>query len=135
LFLDTFLNSFKEKYDVSKLPYYERIIQKRDTATDVSIINYGITTPGIVSFLFYSGSKMFLILFFFILTLTMLFFEKIILNKTTNLIFCALIMQQISYRLVHFGYMPLNSYMFFGTIFLTVLVHQILYYLFKNIDL
>lgn len=132
---NTFVNSFKEKYDTSKLPYYERVIQKRDIAADVSTMNYGITTPGIVSFLFYSGSKVFLILSFFILTLLMLFIERIILNKTTNLIFCALIMQQISYRLIHFGYMPLNSYMFFGTIFLTVLIHQILYFLYKNIDL
>ena len=132
---NTFKNAFKEKYDPSKLPYYERVIQEREPATNSTSINYGITTPGIISFLFYSGSKIFLILSFFVLTIMMLFFEKIISNKTTNLIFCALIMQQISYRLVHFGYMPLNSYMFFGTIILTVLIHQILFYLYKNIDL
>lgn len=132
---NTFINSFKEEYDISKLPYYERVIQERNLGIDVSIINYGITTPGIISFLFYSGSKIFLIFTFFILTLVMLFFERIIINKTSNFIFCALIMQQISYRLVHFGYMPLNSYLFFGTIFLTVLIHQILLYLYKNIDL
>lgn len=132
---DTFMNSFREKYDASKLPYYERVIQKRVNKPNEKSINYGITTPGIISFLFYSGSKIFLILSFFALSILMLFFEKIIFNKTTNLIFCALIMQQISYRLAHFGYMPLNSYMFFGTIFLTVLIHQILLYLFKNIDL
>jgi hypothetical protein len=132
---NTFTNSFREKYDASKLPYYERVIQKRVYKPNELSINYGITTPGIVSFLFYSGSKIFLILSFFALTILMLFFEKIISNRTTNLIFCALIMQQISYRLAHFGYMPLNSYMFFGTIFLTVLIHQILLYLFRNIDL
>ena len=132
---DTFVNSFKEKYDVSKLPYYERVIQERDYGADLLTVNYGITTPGIVSFLFYSGSKMFLILSLFILTLLMLSFERIVLNQSFNFIFCALIMQQISYRLIHFGYMPLNSYMFFGTIFLTVLIHQILLFLYKNIDL
>ncbi len=132
---DTFVNSFKEKYDVSKLPYYERVIQERDYGADLLTVNYGITTPGIVSFLFYSGSKMFLILSLFILTLLMLSFERIVLNQSSNFIFCALIMQQISYRLIHFGYMPLNSYMFFGTIFLTVLIHQILLFLYKNIDL
>ena len=132
---NTFINSFRERYDASKLPYYERVIQKRVNKPNELSINYGITTPGIVSFLFYSGSKIFLILSFFSLTVVMLFFEKIISNKTTNLIFCALIMQQISYRLAHFGYMPLNSYMFFGTIFLTLLIHQILLYLFRNIDL
>lgn len=132
---DTFINSFKDKYDVSKLPYYERVIQKRSTELDVTSINYGITTPGIISFLFYSGSKIFLILSFFSLTIVMLFFEKIISNKTTNLVFCALIMQQIAYRLIHFGYMPLNSYMFFGTIFLTVLIHQVLLYFYRNINL
>ena len=132
---DTFVNSFKEKYDVSKLPYYERVIQERGYGADLLTVNYGITTPGIVSFLFYSGSKMFLILSLFILTLLMLSFERIVLNQSFNFIFCALIMQQISYRLIHFGYMPLNSYMFFGTIFLTVLIHQILLFLYKNIDL
>tara|TARA_B100001093_G_scaffold519987_2_gene611897 strand:+ start:3840 stop:5327 length:1488 start_codon:yes stop_codon:yes gene_type:complete len=132
---NTLVDSFKEKYDTTKLPYYERIIQLRETKVDHQQLNYGITTPGIISFLFYSGSKIFLIFSFFILSFFMLLFEKFILNKTTNLILCALIMQQVAYRLAHFGYMPLNSYMFFGTIILTVLIHQLLLYLFKKIDL
>ena len=72
---------------------------------------------------------MFLILSLFILTLLMLSFERIVLNQSFNFIFCALIMQQISYRLIHFGYMPLIPYMFFLNsymFFLTVLIHQIL---------
>jgi len=130
---NTFFDSFKEKYDPRKLPYYERVVQIRDTKMNENQLNYGITTPGIVSFLFYSGSKIFLSLSFFSISLLMMFFEKFILNKTTNLIFCALIIQQVAYRLIHFGYMPLNSYLFFGTIIITIILHQVFLYLLKKI--
>ena len=55
---DTFVNSFKEKYDVSKLPYYERVIQERGYI-NLLTVNYGITTPGIVSFYFILDLKCF----------------------------------------------------------------------------
>ncbi len=132
---NTFVNSFTEEYNPKRLPYYERVIQQREIGLNESQINYGITTPGIISFLFYSGSKIFLSISFFLLIISMLFFEKYILRSTTNLIFCALIIQQVAYRLIHFGYMPLNSYMFFGTIFFTIVLHQLVLRILKNIDL
>ena len=56
---NTFINSFREKYDASKLPYYERVIQKRVYKPNLLSINYGITTPGIVSFYFTLDLKYF----------------------------------------------------------------------------
>jgi hypothetical protein len=37
-----------------------------------------------------------------------------------NLIFTALIAQVIAYRYTHFGYVPAQSYLLFGSIFLTI---------------
>ena len=128
-----FIDSFKEEYDPSKLPYYERVMQERTTNINENQLNYGITTPGIVAFLFYSGSKIFLFVSLFFLVVIFLYFEKKLLDNTSNLIFCSLIAQQIAYRLIHFGYMPSNSYMFFGTIIFTIIIHQLLLYLSKKI--
>ncbi len=127
------IDSFKEEYDPSKLPYYERVMQERTTNINENQLNYGITTPGIVAFLFYSGSKVFLFVSLFFLVVIFLYFEKKLLDNTSNLIFCSLIAQQIAYRLIHFGYMPSNSYMFFGTIIFTIIIHQFLLYLSKKI--
>jgi len=40
--------------------------------------------------------------------------------SSNNLVFSALIGQVISFRLIHFGYLPHQSYLLFGTIFATI---------------
>jgi hypothetical protein len=39
-----------------------------------------------------------------------------------NLIFAALIAEIVAFRFIHFGYLPHQSYLLFGTIFLTLLM-------------
>ena len=123
-----FYNSFSESFNPNQLPYYERIIH--GDKTNYSSKSYGIKTPGIMGFLYFSGSKFFLFFNLFFITFCFIFFEKYILKILSNPIFCCLIMQVIAYRFAHFGYLPKQSYLLFGSIILTILIHYIFSYFF-----
>jgi hypothetical protein len=94
-------------------------------------ISKSITLPGIVAFLYYSGSLVFVSLSLIIITLIMCFFEKIMtMVLGNNFLFVSLIGQILAYRMWHFGYAPLNSIKLlisiFGTIILVALINKIL---------
>ena len=95
-------------------------------------VTYGIKTPGIVSFLYFTGSKLFVFVLAYLIVLIFILLEKYLLKILLNPIFCSLIMQVIAYRLIHFGYLPAQSYLLFGSIFLTILIHLFLNKVFKK---
>ncbi len=117
---DFLKNSFGDKFDKDKYPYYERNIQKRVKKLH-NTIQYGITTPGIVAFLYYSGSNTFVFLTIFLISFLILTFEKIIFHIFNNLIICSILSQVVAYRLIHFGYMPQNTYMLLTSVLITIL--------------
>ena len=81
----------------------------------------GNTLPGIIAFLFYSGSLIFLFIGMMILIIFANILEFISFKASgKNLIFCSLIGQIIAFRFIHFGYLPKQSYLLFGSIFLTI---------------
>ena len=81
----------------------------------------GNTLPGIISFLYYTGSSIFLllsiILIFFIFNSLENFLKRVTDN---NLVFICFISNMIATRLFHFGYAPKDSYLFLASILLSV---------------
>lgn len=120
---DYFLSSTNEKFNSNKSPFYEREILGKKP--DDNKVTYGIFTPGIVAFLNYSNNLIFIFFTIYFLTIFFLYMEKILLKLTNNLVFCSLIFQIIAYRLAHFGYLPKQSYLLFGSIILTVIIYLI----------
>ena len=115
---ELFYKSLKEKYDSKSISFYEDNfkIWPADRYKNNSSIK-GNILPGLMAFLFYSGSYMFLffsiILFSFFATLL----EYLIYKSTNkNLIASGLIGMVIAYRFTHFGYLPSRSYLLFGSI-------------------
>ena len=113
-----FYKSLNEKYDSKSISFYEENfkIKPLDHYKNNDSIK-GNTLPGLMAFLFYSGSYLFLffsiILFSFFATLL----EYLIYKSTNkNLIASGLIGMVISYRFAHFGYLPSRSYLLFGSI-------------------
>ena len=81
----------------------------------------GNTLTGIIAFLFYSGSFLFLISGMIILTFFANFIEYISFKfSEKNIVFSCLVGQIIAFRYIHFGYLPKQSYLLFGSIFLTI---------------
>ena len=115
---ELFYKSLKEKYDSKSISFYEDNfkIWPADRYKNNSSIK-GNILPGLMAFLFYSGSYIFLffsiILFSFFATLL----EYLIYKSTNrNLIASGLIGMVIAYRFAHFGYLPSRSYLLFGSI-------------------
>ena len=87
----------------------------------------GNTLPGILAFLYYSGSYFILFIGIFILSIIASSIEFLSFKlSSNNLIFSSLIGQVIAFRFIHFGYLPHQTYLLFGTIILTILFVYIL---------
>lgn len=126
-----FYSSLKEKFDSKKYGFYQRVfvipfeqphlINKKYTNT--SKRHYGIIIPGVIGYLSYSGSIFFL---FFSLSIVFIFCASIeaISRKLSfnSVIFSNFVGYVLAYRLIHFGYLPGQTYLLISAILLTVLI-------------
>ena len=134
------LNSFKERANVIQPTFYElkfdleiskNVVQVYESVKDVK----GNTLPGIIAFLFYSGSYYFLFISMFIICIIGSLIEYLAFRlSSNNLIFSALIGQVISFRLIHFGYLPHQSYLLFGTIIITIFLVYLTNFFIKKMN-
>ena len=134
------LNSFKERANVIQPTFYElkfdleiskNVVQVYESVKDVK----GNTLPGIIAFLFYSGSYYFLFISMFIICIIGSLIEYLAFRfSSNNLIFSALIGHVISFRLIHFGYLPHQSYLLFGTIIITIFLVYLTNFFIKKMN-
>ena len=119
-----FSEALSEKYLPNGTSLYDKKI-----ATDSPYLtmdeskHHFISLPGIMAFLYYPGSVLFL--FFAMTSIGLLgsVFEWIVYKYCNgNLILCSLIGQVVAYRYVHFGYVPRQSYLLFGTILVNIFI-------------
>jgi hypothetical protein len=121
------INALKEKFDDKNYSYYERIFYNHEDDQFKTEIkgNYGIILPGFIAFSLYSGSLivMFLIissLYFFGILLEMMALKL----SYGNLLFSALIGNVYAFRLIHFGYIPSQTYLLIAAIILNILLYN-----------
>ena len=118
LSLDLFKESIKEKFDANSISFYERKfkIYSEDHYSAKSI-RKGNTLPGLITFLFFSGSYIFLFFMMIFFSFIGFVIEYLMLKSSSNNLFAAsLIGMVVSYRFAHFGYLPAQSYLLFGSI-------------------
>lgn len=117
--------SLNEKFVKNDLSFYEKKFTNKKNSNEPGPIGHlkGNTLPGIISYLYYSGSLTFLFFSIFILSLFGSAIEFISYKLSNrNIFFSCLIGQVIAYRFAHFGYLPANSYKLFGSILFTILL-------------
>jgi len=78
-------------------------------------------SPGFIAHSYMSGSLVFVCFICFLLSLIMVFIEIYLKKIISNKIFLSLIFFLISYRIIHFGYDPSNTYKFIIAINLNIL--------------
>ena len=120
---DLWKNAWKEKYSDHGTSFYDlEIVTTSYTNTDFSKHHF-ISLPGILAFFYYPGSFVFLFLSMFLAGALAAGIEISIYKLSeSNVILCSLIAQVVAYRYANFGYVPGQSYLLFGTIFLNVLL-------------
>ncbi|MDA9152872.1 hypothetical protein N9N83_00940 [Candidatus Pelagibacter sp.] len=123
-------SALKEKYVQNKESFYDsfkneirkqQMCEKNKVSLEKCKVN-SISLMGIVAFLFYSGSYLFIFTMLIIICLICSGVEFIALRFTNNLIFTALISQILAYRLWHFGYLPMNSYKLIFSILVMIFI-------------
>ena len=115
--------ALQEKYSEDTASFYDsKLIDSPYNYVDTSKHHF-VSLPGIVAFCFYPGSYAFLFLCMvlagFFAFMVELFAYKL---GGGNVILCALIGQVIAFRYASFGYVPAQSYLLFGSIFLNVIL-------------
>ncbi len=126
-----FLTALKREYNPNDYSFYQKtfiipyeqkhLIGKEYEKT--SKRHYGVILPGIISFLSYPGSKIFLLVSCILIFLFCASIEIIAKKLSYNsVIFSSLVGYVLGYRLIHFGYLPKQSYLLIGAICLTIFI-------------
>ena len=129
--------SFNERPSIRNPTFYETTfgLEGSSNSNQIYSIVKGNTLPGIIAFLFYSGSYILLFCLMFFITIAASLFEYLSFKlSNNNLIFSALIGQVVAFRLIHFGYLPHQSYLLFGTILLTIFIVFLINFFIKKMN-
>ena len=124
-------DSLSEKKNIDDNTFYEKTFnldENKIIFKNNSEVLKGNTLPGIITFLYYSGSLLFVSISLFLIIFIFTLFEKFILNiSSINHIYSCFISHMIATRLFHFGYAPKDSYLFLMSVLLSVTLIFILY--------
>jgi hypothetical protein len=133
LSFELFKKSFLDRLDMTSSQFYEKTFNLTNTVVIHNI--KGNILPGMIAFLYYSGSLLFL--FVSILTLclvasTVEFISFMISKK--NMFFSSLVSMIIAYRFIHFGYLPRQSYLLFGSLFFVIFLVFLFFHISKKLQ-
>lgn len=120
---DVFGEALAERFDTSANSFYDQhfVESSYDNARDDGV--HFVSLPGYIAFLFYPGSYVFLFVAVFAFSVLAALLEYFVYSMGgKNLVFCSLIAQVIAFRYTSFGYVPMQSYLLFGSIILNVLI-------------
>jgi hypothetical protein len=122
---DLFLKALNENKNNLENTFYEKTFalagEKINIEANQKYLK-GNTLPGIISFLYYSGSIYFVLISLFIIFILCNFFERFVKRITHgNTIFACFLSNMIATRLFHFGYAPKDTYLFILSILSSVL--------------
>jgi len=131
------VSSYPNKgWDLWRQAWQEKYSENTTSFYDINLINskyqyiknhHYVSLPGIVGFLFYPGSYLFLFVCMILISLSASCFEIFIYKfGGKNIILCSLLAQVIAFRFASFGYVPAQSYLLFGTIFLNIAIIYII---------
>ncbi len=112
--------AWNEPMDPQKHGFYDSEIAKSQYLGIKLTKQHFITLPGIVAFLFYPGSILFLMLMLSIICLVFVSIETLISNKIGNPFLTALFAQSAAYKLLHFGYAPHQFWKYFAAFLITL---------------
>jgi len=119
-----FLLAWQEKNKIKKNSFYIDNFFSRYNHSKFEKKNLNIViTPGIIAFLYYSGSALFVFFSVIILILICSAIEMLFFHFSLgNIVLANIIGYALSVRFIHFGYMPSNTIKFLFSFFLTFFI-------------
>ena len=130
-----FILSFNQKFDYSN-SFFENTVKKSKIIYEKKPEIYTVYTPGIVAFLYYTKSLIFLFfgILFFCICCSILELISFKISRG-NFVFSYLIGNVLAYRLIHFGYMPQNTYKIIFAIIFNFIVIAIIFKIIEKMKL
>ena len=126
----------KEKKVLNEQSYYEKYFLKKDKLKTHVVNTNHIFLPGFISYQSISGSKLFVFLSCFFLGIIGAYLEKFSYRYSyNNFILSALISYLFVFRLIHFGYLPFNTFIYFLAIIFTFLQFTIYNFILDKINI
>lgn len=120
---DLWIQGWREQYFENRTSFFDlNMVDSPYLKADSSVHHY-ISLPGIIAFCFYSGS--FVLLFGCMLlvgAIGAVIDVAVYRLGGKNLILCSLFAQVVAYRFSSFGYVPSQSYLLFGSLFLNLVI-------------
>lgn len=115
--------AWREVYSNHSTSFYDLNLVESPYLTADTTKNHYISLPGIVAFLFYPGSFLFLFVGMFLIGAIGAAIEFAVYKfGGRNLILCSLLGQVVAFRFASFGYVPNQTYLLFGSLFLNLLI-------------
>lgn len=119
---DLWQEAWQESYLDNQVTLYDKMIDSAYVDIDTSKHHF-VNLPGMIAFLFYPGSYLFLFLAMTIVVLMASLLEVATFKVAgQNLVLSALIAQVVVFRVTNFGYVPGQSYLLFGAMILNLLI-------------
>lgn len=121
--MDLWMQAWKEIYSDYGTSFYDLNLIKSPYLEMDATKNHYISLPGIIAFLFYPGSFLFLFGMMFLTGVIGAAIEIFVYKfGGKNLILCSLLAQVVAFRFASFGYVPSQTYLLFGTLFFNVII-------------
>ena len=106
--------SLKETYEENSASFYDNFILKETSTYNKSLKiienQHAITLPGFIAHSYYTGSYIFVFFSSLVVSIFCNLFLTINYSLFKNIIFNSFLANLFSYRLIHWGFAPLNSY-------------------------
>jgi hypothetical protein len=120
---ELFNKAVHEKYNEHSTSFYDlNLINSSYKNIDFSKHHY-MSLPGFIAFFYYTGSLLFVILMMIILSFFASSIEVLAYKMGgKSLILTSLFAEVMAYRFTHFGYVPMQSYLLFGTIVVNIFI-------------
>lgn len=123
--LELWNKAWNEKYHNSGTSFYDLNLIETPYTSDINkeLYHHFISLPGIIAFMFYLGNYYVLFLLMFTVGILGSVIELFVLKfGGNNLILASLLSEVVASRFAHFGYVPAQSYLLFGTIVGNVMI-------------
>jgi len=120
---DLWKQGWQERYSDHSTSFFDLNMVKSPYLKADTTVHHYISLPGVIAFCFYSGSFLFLFGCMLLVGAIGAVIDAAVYRLGgKNLILCSLLAQVVAYRFSSFGYVPAQSYLLFGSLFLNLLM-------------
>ena len=134
--LELLREAINENYQENTLSFYDEKFLKNTSSYKDSLgkmsNQHAITLPGFIAFSYYGNSKTLVFLFALIISILCNLIVQLFQNLLQNPVLSAFVGNLLAYRLIHWGYAPLNSYKLIFALILSLILIILTNYVLKK---